>query len=193
ARDRTLQRQVALKLARTTVLADPDLKVRFLREAEALARLAHPGIVPVYEAGEYEGTCYLAVGYCDGPTLEQWLRSQPVGIEPKLAARIALALSEAVEHAHQHGILHRDIKPSNILLDQSQPGDGGRHSLPFTPKLTDFGLAKIAEQPGKGTISGIVLGTLQYMATEQAAGLVERIGPPTDVYALGAVLYEMLT
>ncbi len=193
ARDRTLNRQVALKLARGSVLADPDLKSRFVREAEALARLEHPGIVPVYEAGEHEGTCYLAVGYCAGPTLEQWLRGQPPQIKPKLAARIAVALAEAVQHAHAHGILHRDIKPSNILLDESPPVETSRHDLPFTPKLTDFGLAKIAEQTSQNTISGVVLGTLQYMATEQAAGLTEGIGPPTDVYALGAVLYEMLT
>ena len=192
ARDRTLNRQVALKLARSSVLADPDLKSRFLREAEALARLHHPGIIPVYEAGEHEGTCYLAVAYCAGPTLEAWLRAQPAQLDPELAARIALALAEAVEHAHQHGILHRDIKPSNVLLDESQPAESPRGSLPFTPQLTDFGLAKISEQSGNNTISGMVLGTLQYMATEQAAGLAESIGPPTDVYALGAVLYEML-
>ena len=193
ARDRTLNRQVALKLARASVLADPDLKSRFVREAEALARLDHPGIVPVHEAGEHDGTCYLAVGYCAGPTLEKWLRSLPVGIDPKLAARIALALAEAVEHAHQHGILHRDIKPSNILLDEAPTAKSATGGLPFTPKLTDFGLAKIAEQTSETTISGVVLGTLPYMATEQAAGLSDRIGPPTDVYALGAVLYEMLT
>jgi hypothetical protein len=109
ARDPVLHRQVALKLARTSVLADPDLKTRFMREAEALARLQHPGIIPVYEAGEFEGTCFLAIGYCDGPTLEQWLHEQGGPVAPQLAARLALALAEAVEHAHQHGILHRDI------------------------------------------------------------------------------------
>ncbi|MCI0360884.1 MAG: serine/threonine protein kinase [Planctomycetaceae bacterium] len=191
ARDRVLNRQVALKLARTSVLADPDLKSRFMREAEALARLSHPGIVPVFEAGEHDGTCYLAVGFCSGPTLEQWLREKVDPVEPRLAARIALALAEAVEHAHQHGILHRDIKPSNILFDGADAGLAA--DLPFIPKLTDFGLAKMAEQPSGATISGMVLGTLQYMATEQAAGLTERIGPPTDVYSLGAVLYELLT
>src|SRR4029453_15236731 len=107
ARDRVLNRQVALKLARTSVLADPDLKSRFMREAEAMARLSHPGIVPVYEAGEYDGTCYLGVVFCPGPTLERWLADRAGQVDPKLAARIALALAEAVEHAHQHGILHR--------------------------------------------------------------------------------------
>ena len=188
ARDTVLHRQVALKLARSNVLADPDLKSRFLREAEALARLAHPHIIPVYEAGEHDGTCYLAVGYCDGPTLEQWLRDRGT-VAPRLAAELTLALAQAVEHAHQHGILHRDIKPSNILLDKTDPQSGQE----FAPQLTDFGLAKIAEQETQTTLCGTLLGTPQYMAPEQAAGMVERIGPATDVYALGAVLYEMLT
>ena len=188
ARDTVLHRLVALKLARSNVLADPDLKGRFLREAEALARLAHPHIIPVYEAGEHDGTCYLAVGYCDGPTLEQWLRDRGT-IVPRRAAELTLALARAVEHAHQHGILHRDIKPSNILLDKASPPSGQE----FAPQLTDFGLAKIAEQETATTLCGTLLGTPQYMAPEQAAGMVERIGPATDVYALGAVLYEMLT
>ncbi|MEX2172996.1 MAG: serine/threonine-protein kinase, partial [Pirellulaceae bacterium] len=193
ARDRTLQRLVALKLARSSVLADPDLRIRFLREAEALARLQHPNIVPVFEAGEFEGTCYLAIAYCEGPTLEQWLRDQPRPIDPRLAARLVRTLSGAVEHAHAHGILHRDIKPSNILLDKLPSGrPGSEGDLPFVPKLTDFGLAKIAEQESQSTLSGVLLGTPQYMAPEQAAGLLERIGPPTDVYSLGVVLYELL-
>jgi WD40 repeat protein/serine/threonine protein kinase len=189
ARDLVLHRQVALKLARTSVLADPDLKGRFLREAEALARLSHPHIVPVYEAGEQDGTCFLAVGYCDGPTLEQWLREQGGSIDARLAARLVLALAEAVEHAHANGILHRDVKPSNILLAAAPP----QAELPLIPKLTDFGLAKIAEQQSQTTVSGTLLGTPQYMAPEQAAGMLERIGPATDVYSLGAVLYELLT
>ena len=193
ARDRVLHRQVALKLARTSVLADPDLKVRFLREAEALARLAHPHIVPVYEAGEHEGTCYLAVGYCDGPTLEQWLTEQGGSIDGRLAARLARKLAEAVQHAHANGILHRDIKPSNIMLETAAGGASPASGCRYVPKLTDFGLAKIAEQETRTTLSGMLLGTPQYMAPEQAAGMVERIGPATDVYSLGAVLYEMLT
>jgi serine/threonine protein kinase/WD40 repeat protein len=194
ARDRVLHRQVALKLARTSVLGDPDLKSRFLREAEALARLEHPHIIRVYEAGEHEGTCYLAVGYCDGPTLEQWLRQEERPMTPRIAAQLALALAEAVEHAHRCGVLHRDIKPSNILLDHLPPGNSSTSGpLPFVPKLTDFGLAKIAEQETKTTLAGMLLGTPPYMAPEQAAGLSERISPATDVYALGAVLYETLT
>ncbi len=194
ARDQVLHRQVALKLARTSVLGDPDLKSRFLREAEALARLQHPHIIPVYEAGEHEGTCYLAVGYCDGPTLEQWLRQQDRPMTPRQAAELAMLLALAVEHAHQSGVLHRDIKPSNILLDHPTGTNQSPGSFPFVPKLTDFGLAKIAEHEGATTtIAGMLLGTPPYMAPEQAAGWSERIGKATDVYALGAVLYETLT
>jgi WD40 repeat protein len=193
ATDTSLNRQVALKLARTSVLADPDLKGRFLREAEALARLDHPHIVPVYEVGEHEGTCFLAVGYCHGPTLADWLSKEREPLSPLLAARIALALAEAVEHAHQHAILHRDIKPGNVLLDRSNDAQRQPADLPFVPKLTDFGVAKLTERTAQTTLAGALVGTPQYMAPEQAAGLVERIGPATDVYSLGAVLYEMLT
>jgi serine/threonine protein kinase/WD40 repeat protein len=195
--DTSLNRQVALKLARTSVLADPDLKSRFLREAEALARLDHPNIVPVYEVGEHEGTCYLAMGYCDGPTLADWLHKERGPAAPRIAVQIALALTEAAEHAHQHAILHRDIKPGNVMLDRpsDRPGDAQRQpaDLPFVPKLTDFGVAKMTERTAETTLAGALVGTPQYMAPEQAAGLVERVGPATDVYSLGAVLYEMLT
>lgn len=193
ATDTSLNRQVALKLARTSVLADPDLKSRFLREAEALARLDHPHIVPVYEVGEHEGTCFLAVGYCDGPTLAEWLSKEPRPVSPSVAARIGLALAEAVEHAHQNSILHRDIKPGNVLLDRPSGGQRQPRDLPFVPKLTDFGVAKLTERTAQTTLAGALVGTPQYMAPEQAAGLVERIGPATDVYSLGAVLYEVLT
>jgi eukaryotic-like serine/threonine-protein kinase len=194
ARDQVLNRKVALKLARGSVLSDPDLKVRFFREAEATARLEHPGIVPVFEAGEHDGTCYLAMAYCEGPTLEQWLRDgRKNGVAPLIAARLALELAEAVEHAHEQGILHRDIKPSNILLDAQPTRPGSSAPSAMAPRLADFGLARITEQASDTTISGVVLGTAQYMAPEQAAGLLDRIGPATDVYSLGAVLYELLT
>jgi WD40 repeat protein/serine/threonine protein kinase len=188
ARDTELGRDVALKLARGNDLSDPGLRERFFREAKALARLKHPHIVPVFEAGEHEGTCYLAVEFCTGPNLDQWLHNEAV--QPKLAAKITRDLARAVEHAHACGILHRDIKPSNVLLDGTVAGG----DFPFTPRLTDFGLARLSEEQHTGaTLSGMVMGTPQYMSPEQAAGHVERIGPPTDVYSLGAVLYELLT
>jgi serine/threonine protein kinase/WD40 repeat protein len=194
ARDQVLNRKVALKLARGSVLSDPDLRVRFFREAEAAARLEHPGIVRVFEAGEQDGTCFLAMAYCEGPTLEQWLRDgRKNGVAPLIAARLALQLADAMDHAHAQGVLHRDIKPSNILLDAQPTRPGSNAPLEMVPRLADFGLARIAEHSSNTTISGVVLGTAQYMAPEQAAGLLDRIGPATDVYSLGAVLYEMLT
>jgi serine/threonine protein kinase/WD40 repeat protein len=189
AHDERLRRNVALKLPRASVLADPDLKRRFLHEAEVLARLDHPHIVPVFEAGQIEGTYYLAVGLCDGPSLAEWMSQHPSGIDPRQAVRIILPLTAALSHAHHRDILHRDIKPSNVLLDRN-PSESGSD---FTPRLTDFGLAKIAEKSSRHTLSGMVLGTPQYMAPEQAAGHLDRIGPATDVYGLGAVLYELLT
>jgi len=188
ARDERLGRNVALKLPRSTVLSDPNLTHRFLHEAEALARLDHPNIVPVFEAGECDGTCYLAVAFCDGPSLAEWLQAHGSPVSPRVSAQVALALADAVAHAHTRQILHRDIKPGNVLLDRPTAGS----DLEFTPRLTDFGLAKIAEQPSQATLHGTVCGTPNYMAPEQAAGHVERIGPATDVYALGAVLYELL-
>jgi serine/threonine protein kinase len=195
ALDTRLGRHVALKLPRANVLADPDLKNRFLREAEALARLDHPNIVPVFEVGEQReagdrgSTCYLAIALCSGPTLADWLQERGGSVESRLAAKILLPLAEAVAHAHDRQILHRDVKPANILLDRAPASE----DLPFTPRLTDFGLAKVAESPSQASLGGLVLGTPQYMAPEQAAGHAERIGPMTDVYSLGAVLYELLT
>ena len=206
AKDTILHRQVALKIPRSVRFGDPDARQRFFREAQALARLDHPQIVPVFEAGEYDGTCYLAVAYCNGPTLDAWRQEQGRPIDPENAARIVQALAQAVEHAHQQGILHRDIKPANVLLaeaqspqshltailDPPQPGalDFGR----WTPKLADFGLAKMAdEQHASSTLNGTVLGTPDYLSPEQAAGMLDKLGPATDVYGLGAVLYELLT
>src|SRR5262245_42507953 len=157
ATDTVLRRLVALKLPRGNLLADPDLRRRFYREAEALARLDHPNIVPVYEAGEQDGTCYLAVGYCDGPTLDAWQLGQGGRVEPRLAARIMLALADAVEHAHAQGILHRDIKPGNILLDGVLEGADAASRRQLVPKLTDFGLARITQgQSSAATFHGMV-------------------------------------
>jgi WD40 repeat protein/serine/threonine protein kinase len=187
AHDLQLQRPVALKIARASVLSDPALKTRFFREAEALARLEHSNIVPVFEAGEIGGVCFVVLAYCDGPTLQAWLDENPGPQDPELAVRMLLPLVDAAEHAHSRGILHRDIKPANILLHAA--GESRKSSQ---PKLTDFGLAKVIEQPSGETLPGVVLGTACYMAPEQAAGHAERIGPATDVYALGTVLYEIL-
>jgi serine/threonine protein kinase len=189
--DTVLKRQVALKLPRSIALVDSDLRRRFLREGEALASLHHQNIVPVYEAGEAHTLCYIATAYCSGPTLEKWI-SDPArrdGISVPQAVEIALALAFTVEHAHQAGILHRDIKPGNVLLDPTHKSSG----LEFTPKLADFGLAKSIDTEAKGTSTGTMIGTPQYMAPEQASGRRDIIAATTDVYSLGVILYEMLT
>lgn len=193
--DPQIQRQVALKVPRPEVLVSGDLRRRFLREAQAAGNLDHPNLIGVYEAGEFGPICYIASAFCDGPTLRDWLQQQPETISPKLAARLIAELADGVEHAHRRGVLHRDIKPSNVLLAPLGASDSvlDDDSLPFSPKLTDFGLAKLRDQTGDGTRSGLLLGTPAYMAPEQASGRLQDSGPQTDVYGLGVLLYEMLT
>jgi WD40 repeat protein len=175
------QREVALKIPRPDVLVSAELRMRFFREAQALAALEHPNIVSIYEAGEIGPACYLTSAFCNGPTLEQWicLRNQP--IDERVAAGLVEMLANAMQHAHERGILHRDIKPGNVILERG------------IPRLTDFGLAKIAQACGDDTRTGAVLGTPKYMAPEQARSRNRDIGPRTDVYSLGAILYELLT
>jgi WD40 repeat protein len=213
--DPTLRRRVALKLPRPEALASPELRARFVREAKATAGLDHPHIVPVYEAGEHGPVWYIASAYCEGPTLAAWLKEQQEPVPPRAAASLLALLAGAVQHAHSRGILHRDLKPSNILLVSGgvvsewsdAPGTTTHHS-PLTthlPKIADFGLAKIrdvdqqaATLPGMAagadapTRTGVLLGTPRYMAPEQAEGGPAELGPATDVYGLGVILYEVL-
>jgi WD40 repeat protein len=178
---------VALKLPRPEALVTPELRRRLLREAAAAAALDHPGLVPVYEAGEVGAFCYLVSAYCPGPDLAAWLRGRRAPVPPRQGALLVAHLADAVEYIHGRGVLHRDIKPANVLLDPAA-ADG----LDFTPRLTDFGLAKILAQETLKTLSGALLGTPPYMAPEQAAGQHRDVGPATDVYALGVLLYEVL-
>ena len=191
AYDTTLAREIALKLPRPELLVASKMRERFLREAQAVALLDHPGIVPVFDAGEMGLVWYIAAGYVKGPSLAAWFREQAAPLPPKRAASIVLALTDAVSHAHSRGILHRDLKPSNVLLEPNETA--GSDQLPFTPKLTDFGLAKRLEGDDDLTFSGMLVGTPRYMAPEQAGNLFREVGVATDVYGLGAILHELLT
>jgi WD40 repeat protein len=207
ADDPVLGRAVALKVPRPEVLVTAELRQRFQREARASAGLDHPHIVPVHEVGEVGSLCYIVSAYCPGISLAQWLNQQTEPVPVRDAAALLRDLAGAVQHAHAHGVVHRDLKPANILLvsggvvsgewSEREPVATIHHS-PLTthqPKITDFGLAKLAqeEHPGAETQSGAIVGTPQYMAPEQAAGKNREVGPAADVYALGAMLYELLT
>jgi serine/threonine-protein kinase len=180
ARQVTLKRLVALKMILSGAHAGAQDLLRFRSEAEAVASLQHPNIVQVYEVGDQDGLPYFSLEYVDGGSLSQKLKGQP--LPARQAAELIEVLARAVHYAHLHGIVHRDLKPANILLT----ADG-------QPKITDFGLAKHLDGTGAQTRSGAVMGTPSYMAPEQAAGKIKDIGPATDVHALGAILYELLT
>jgi WD40 repeat protein len=176
-----LKRTVALKIVVSGAHAGPNERARFRTEAEAVAQLHDPGIVQIFEVGEQAGCPYLALEYVSGGSLAQQLDGTPM--PPRRAAQLILDLARAVQHAHERGIVHRDLKPANVLLTDSG-----------VLKITDFGLAKLLREDRSGpTRSGDMLGTPSYMAPEQAGGNSTLIGPATDVYGLGAILYELLT
>jgi serine/threonine protein kinase len=180
ARQKSLNRTVALKVIGLGHWATEAHLKRFRREAEAAASLEHPGIVPIYEVGERDGSCYFSMKFVEGGQLDEVVKREPMPIRQvvELIAKVA----RTVHYAHEHGILHRDIKPGNILLD----GKG-------EPHLTDFGLARLVESESTVTHTLEVLGTPSYMAPEQAVGNNAALTAATDVYALGAVLYQLLT
>src|SRR5262249_8643687 len=159
--------------------ARPEDRERFLREAQAVAGLCHPHLVQVHDVGDHDGLPYFTMEYVEGGSLAQKLLGIPQPF--RQAAELVATLAEAVPRAHQGGIVHRDLKPANILL----AADG-------TPKIGDFGLARHFDNVSALTRSGTPLGTPSYMAPEQAMGKARAIGPGTDIYALGAILYEML-
>src|SRR6266511_3899504 len=180
ARQKSLNRTVALKVIGLGHWAtDAHLK-RFRREAEAAASLDHSGIVPIYEVGERDGSCYFSMKLVEGGQLDEVVKREPMPM--RQAVELIVKVARTVQYAHEHGILHRDIKPGNILLDQK--GE---------PHLTDFGLARLIETESTVTRTMEVLGTPSYMAPEQAVGNNDAIGSATDVYGLGAVLYQLLT
>jgi WD40 repeat protein/Flp pilus assembly protein TadD len=186
ARQTKLNRLVALKMILSGACAGEQELARFHGEAKAAARLQHPNIVQVHEVGEHNGLPFFALELVGGGSLAARLAGRP--LPAREAARLAEALARAVHYAHEQGVVHRDLKPANVLLT----ADG-------SPKVTDFGLAKMVQPgpdgpaPGGPTQSGAILGTPSYMAPEQAQGRAHRVGPAADIYALGAILYEMLT
>jgi eukaryotic-like serine/threonine-protein kinase len=184
ARQRSLDRIVALKVLLGGHFAGEDGRKRFQTEAEATARLRHPGLVAIHEAGEVDGQPFYSMDFVEGRTLAQEIRAGPM--TSARAARIAEHIARAVHHAHLHGILHRDLKPSNVLLDAADE-----------PHVTDFGLAKLFDEASRGnrslTMTGQVVGSPAWMAPEQAFGQPDQLTPSADVYSLGSMLYEMLT
>jgi tetratricopeptide (TPR) repeat protein len=180
ARQKSLNRIVALKVIGLGHWAtEADFK-RFRLEAEAAARLEHPGIVPIHEVGEHDGSCYFSMKFIEGGQLDAVAKREPMAV--RRAVELITKVARTVQYAHEHGILHRDIKPGNILLD----GKG-------EPHLTDFGLARLMESESTLTRTKEVMGTPSYMAPEQAMGNNAAVGSVTDVYGLGAVFYQLLT
>ena len=179
ARQVSLNRPVALKMILSGALASSEEVQRFRREAEAAANLQHPRIVSIYEVGEHDGRQYFSMEYVAGRTLSAWARERRPG--PRDAAEIVARIAEAIAHAHEQGVLHRDVKPSNVLVDEHDE-----------VHVTDFGLAKSLRGEAELTQTGQAIGTPSYMPPEQIHGAREFVGPRSDVYSLGAVLYELL-
>ncbi|QEH33565.1 Serine/threonine-protein kinase PrkC [Aquisphaera giovannonii] len=180
ARHEGLKRTVALKMILAGAMATPAERARFRREAELAANLDHPNIVPIYEVREHDNVLYFTMRFVGGGNLSRRIANGPR--DPAAAARLVGVLARAVQHAHERGFFHCDLKPSNILLDAEGQ-----------PQITDFGLARRSTEESSLTATGAVLGTPSYMAPEQASGQRASIGPATDVYGLGAILYELLT
>ena len=180
ARQTGLNRRVAVKMIRGGSQARPDHFARFRIEAEAVARLRHPNIIQIHEIGEVNGLPFVSLELLEGGSLADRLEGTPQPARP--TAELLLTLASAIQVAHDVGIVHRDLKPSNVLFTE----DG-------TPIITDFGLAKRIDSDSRQTETGQIMGSPSYMAPEQARGHTREVGPAADVYALGAILYEMLT
>ena len=204
ARQKSLDRFVALKMVREAHLATADDRARFKTEADSAARLQHPNIVTVHRVGTFDGHAYICMEYVGGQTLAQKIAADGP-FPPREAARLVSVIARAVQHAHSQGILHRDLKPSNVLLAGIGDRESGigkhpeslsdfpdpRSPIPV-PKVTDFGLAKKLDSAMSLTRTGAVIGTPSYMAPEQAGGRKD-LTAAADVYSLGAILYELLT
>ena len=180
ARQRSLNRTVALKMILSGQLASEEEVRRFYSEAEAAANLEHSGIVPIHEVGQHEGQHYFSMGFIEGQSLARRIADGPLRSDK--AAELTKQVAEAIAYAHDRGVIHRDLKPANILLDREGQ-----------PRVTDFGLAKRIEGDSDLTATGQILGTPSYTPPEQASGSIHEIGPLSDVYSLGAILYCLLT
>lgn len=191
--DRQLGESVALKVPRPEVLFDKERFARFQREAAAMAKLKHPGIIAFHEAQFDQGTPYIAFDYCPGPDLGAWLRRRSESVSAADAAAFTVAIADAVHFAHQQGVLHRDLKPSNILLQPRDESASGDELSDFTPRLADFGLAKLLEGGLFDTRSSMLVGTPHYMAPEQLARDSRLVTESADIYAIGIILFELLT
>jgi serine/threonine protein kinase len=206
ARQKSLDRQVALKMLLAGSFASQETVTRFRFEATAVARLQHPNIVQIHEVGDHAGHPFFSMEYVDGGSLAG--RMQDNSLNDRDSARLCRLLARAIHHAHERGIIHRDLKPGNILLQRvgSSPQRAIGRELPssnppgiwlvdgdYSPKITDFGIAKQLTDETLGTASGVVMGTPSFMSPEQAAGFKDLLSPATDIYALGAILYNLLT
>jgi serine/threonine-protein kinase len=197
ARHVKLNRLVALKMILAGAHAGSDDLARFRVEAEAVARLQHPNIVQIYEVNDHDGNPYLALEFCEAGSLAQQLDGTP--LLPRQAVELVETLARATQAAHQAGIVHRDLKPANVLLVGSDGehavalGRSPEEAVSYEPKITDFGLAKKLDATTGQTATGAIMGTPSYMAPEQAGGKSKDVGPAADVYALGAILYELVS
>jgi WD40 repeat protein/serine/threonine protein kinase len=211
--DPNLNRDVAIKVLKSAFASDAAVRQRFLREARAVSSVQHPNICAIYEVGDYEGRLFLALEYIESGNLARMLAGEPQS--PRVAAKLIETLARAMQHVHESGLVHRDLKPANILMraeaGRMNPSSDSGSATPrpigerssaiddrpcltvFRPLITDFGLAKSATDDATHTRTDLILGTPCYMAPEQAGGQHKPVGPAADIYALGAILFEMLT